>query len=111
MAMVPEKPGGTGLGKTKGFFNVTDPETSENVGDEPLFYANDQNWGTIPAMDKQTTETTEQTATAATVDISEKMIPESRLNNMIQQITELRKERDTYAKAQAEIEAMKRKPK
>jgi hypothetical protein len=23
-------------------------------GDEPLFYANDQNWGTIPAMDKQT---------------------------------------------------------
>ena len=24
--------------KTKGFFNVTDPETSENVGDEPLFY-------------------------------------------------------------------------
>jgi hypothetical protein len=57
-------------------------------------------------MDKQTTETTEQTATAETV--SEKMIPESRLNNMIQQITELRKERDTYAKAQAEIEATKK---
>jgi hypothetical protein len=59
-------------------------------------------------MDKQTTETTSEQATTTQSEASEKMIPESRLNNMIQQITELKKERDSYAKAQAEVESVKK---
>jgi hypothetical protein len=55
------------------------------------------------------TETTEGQTTEATATAQEKMIPESRLNNLIQQVTELKKFKDSVdleAKAEAERRAI-----
>jgi hypothetical protein len=63
----------------------------------------------MAAMDNATTDgKAADQATSAVETATEKLVPESRLRNLVDQIKELKAQNDSFARAQSEIEAAKK---